>query len=294
MITRDGLATEQSPGTAARKPMLDMTGKVAFVAGAGSVGEGWGNGKATAVLLARQGACVFGVDIDPAALEGTTAMMAREGLENWGGRICNMTSAEDVKTSVDACIRRFGRIDVLVNNVGGSAPGDPVSMSEDVWDAQINLNLKSTFLGCKYVLPVMGRQFERERKGGAIVNVASIGCLTFEVGGRVSSAYAASKAGVIAFSKSVAIAYVKEGVRVNTVVPGVMHTPLVENRLVKQLGDEDAKSLVAKRNASVPMGRMGDAWDVANAVLFLASDEARYITATQIVVDGGMTAARPT
>ena len=273
--------------------MLDMTGKVAFVTGAGSVGEGWGNGKATAVLLARQGARVFGVDIDPAALEGTAAIMAREGHERWDGRVCNMTSAEDVRTSIDACTRRFGRIDVLVNNVGGSAPGDPVSISEDDWDAQIDLNLKTTFLGCKYVLPVMEKQFEREQKGGAIVNLASIGCLTFQVGGRVSSAYAASKAGVIAFSKSIAIAYVKKGIRVNTVIPGVMHTPLVENRLVKQLGAEDAKSLVAKRHASVPIGRMGDAWDVSNAVLFLASDEARYITATEIVVDGGMTAARP-
>jgi NAD(P)-dependent dehydrogenase (short-subunit alcohol dehydrogenase family) len=273
--------------------MHDMTGKVAFVTGTGSVGEGWGNGKATAVLLARQGASVFGVDIDDRALGGTSAALAREGRANWDGRVCDMTSATDVRAAVDACLQRFGRIDVLVNNVGGSAPGDPVLMSEEVWDAQMDLNLKSAFLACKFVLPAMERQFESEGKGAAIVNVASIGCITFQVGGRVSSAYAASKAGVIAFGKSTAIAYVKRGVRVNTVIPGVMHTPLVENRLVGQLGAEDAKSLIAKRHASVPMGRMGDAWDVANAVLFLASDEARYITAAEIVVDGGMTAARP-
>ena len=273
--------------------MLDMTGKVAFVTGVGAVGEGWGNGKATAVLLARQGARVFGVDIDPVALEGASLAMAREGREDWQGRISDMTSAESVSAAVDSCLARFGRIDVLVNNVGGSAPGDPVSMSEEVWDAQMNLNLKTAFLGCKYVLPVMDRQFAQSGKGGAIVNLASIGCLTFQVGGRVSAAYAASKAGVIAFSKSIAIAYVRRGVRVNTVIPGVMHTPLVENRLASQLGAEDVSALIGKRHASVPIGHMGDAWDVAHAVLFLASDEARYITATEIVVDGGMTAARP-
>ena len=166
-------------------------------------------------------------------------------------------------------------------------------MTEEVWEAQIDLNLKTTFLGCKHVLPVMERQFATDGKGGAIVNVSSIGCMSFQVGGRVSAAYAASKAGVVAFSRSTAIAYVKKGIRVNTVVPGVMHTPLVEHRLVGQLGATDAEALMAKRHASVPMGRMGDAWDVANAVVFLASDEARYITATQLVVDGGMTAARP-
>jgi len=98
---------------------------------------------------------------------------------------------------------------------------------------------------------------------------------------------------VIAFSRSTAIAFVKKGIRVNTVVPGTMHTPLVEHRLAKQLGANDAAALVAKRHASVPMGRMGDAWDIANAVVFLASDEAKYITATHLVVDGGLTAARP-
>jgi NAD(P)-dependent dehydrogenase (short-subunit alcohol dehydrogenase family) len=274
--------------------MLDLNGKVAFVTGAGSVGEGWGNGKATAVLMARQGARVFGTDIDSAALAGTGASIDSEGAgERWASRVCDMTSNEDVAAAVADCINRIGRIDILVNNVGGSAPGCPVSMTEEDWDKQIDLNLKTVFLGCKHVLPVMERQYENEGRGGAIVNVGSIGSLSFQVGGRVSAAYAASKAGVIALSRSTAIAYVRKGIRVNTVIPGVMHTPLVENRLVQQLGKGDAAALLAERHASVPMGRMGDAWDVAHAVLFLSSDEARYITATQIVVDGGMTAARP-
>ena len=273
--------------------MLDLSGKVALVTGAGSIGEGWGNGKATAVLMARQGAKVFGVDINPAALADTTAIMDQEGHTAWAARTCNMTASEDVKAAVDDCLARFGRIDILVNNVGGSAPGDPVSMTEEEWQGQMDLNLKTAFLGCKHVLPVMERQFAADGKGGAIVNLASIGCMSFQVGGRVNAAYAASKAGVIAFGRSTAIAYVKKGIRVNTVVPGTMHTPLVEHRLVRQMGLNDAQALVAKRNASVPMGHMGDAWDVANAVVFLASDEARYITATQLGVDGGMTAARP-
>lgn len=274
--------------------MLNLEGKVALVTGAGSVGEGWGNGKATVVLMARQGARVFGLDRSADALGSTRAALEAEGLgERFAGLHCDMTNSGEVSGAVADCVSRFGRIDILVNNVGGSAPGDPVSMPEDVWQAQLSLNLTTAFLGCKHVLPVMTRQFKTEGSKSAIVNIGSIGCMSFQLGGRVSVGYAASKAGLVAFSRSVAIAYVCKGVRVNVVVPGVMHTPLVEHRLVRQLGSENATALIEQRHASVPMGHMGDAWDVANAVLFLASDEARYITATEIVVDGGMTAARP-
>lgn len=273
--------------------MLDMTGKVVFIAGAGSAGEGWGNGKATAVLMARQGARVFGVDVNEAALEGTRNAMDAENLKGWMFRQCDMTDSEQVAGAVKACLEKMGRIDVLVNNVGGSAPGDPVTMTEEVWESQMDLNLKTAFMGCKHVLPVMEAQFLRDQSTSSIVNVSSIGCMSFQLGGRVSVAYAASKAGIIAFSRSLGIAYARKGVRVNTVVPGSMHTPLVESRLVGQLGVKNPEEFIASRHASVPIGRMGSAWDVANAVLFLASDEAGYITATQLVVDGGMTAARP-
>ncbi len=273
--------------------MLDFSGKVALVTGAGSVGEGWGNGKATAVLLARRGALVCGIDHSAEALEGTTRILQDEGLaHHWLPLTCDMTDSPGVAKSVATCLARFGRIDVLVNNVGGSAPGDPVSMPEDVWQAQLDLNLTTAFLGCKHVLPVMEQQFHDNGKGGVIVNIGSVGAMTFQLGGRVSAGYAAAKAGLVAFGRSTAIAYVQKGIRVNTVIPGSMHTPLVENRLVRQLGAADAEALIAKRHAAVPMGFMGDAWDVAHAVAFLASDEARYITATQLVVDGGMTAAR--
>jgi NAD(P)-dependent dehydrogenase (short-subunit alcohol dehydrogenase family) len=272
--------------------MLDLNGKVAFVAGAGSVAEGWGNGRATAVLMARQGAKVFGTDYSAEALAGTTAAMEKEGHQQWTPYQADMTRSEAVQNAVDECVRRHGRIDILVNNVGGSAPGTPVSLSVEDWDAQMDRNIKTAFLGCKHVLPVMERQFEADGKGGAIVNVSSIASMSFQVGGRVHVAYAASKAGLEAFSRATAIAYVKKGIRVNTVVVGMMNTPLVAQRLTKQLGISNPKELEAKRNALVPMGRMGEAWDIAHAILFLASDEAGYITATQLVVDGGVTASR--
>jgi len=267
--------------------MHDLSGKVAFVTGAGSVGPGWGNGKATAVLLARQGAKVFGLDINESA-----ACVTRDIIEKEGGTClvhhCNMLVADEVKNAVEACMKAFGRIDILVNNVGGSAPGDPVTMSEEVWDNQIDFNLKTAFLGCKYVLPVMQQQ-----GSGAIANIASIAGLRHHIAGRTYVAYSSSKAGLIALSKAVALANVKKGIRSNTIVVGTMHTPLVEARLVNQIGGGDAAALIAKRNAGIPMGKMGDAWDVANAVLFMVSDEARYITGTELIVDGGISAARP-
>jgi NAD(P)-dependent dehydrogenase (short-subunit alcohol dehydrogenase family) len=266
--------------------VLSLAGKVALVTGAGSVGPGWGNGKATATLLARQGAAVFGVDIVADAAEET-----RRIIEDEGGiclvRRCDMTRAEEVRTAVAACVDRFGRIDVLVNNVGGSQPGGPVELTEEAWNGQLDLNLRSAFLGCKFVLPVMERQ-----GSGAIVNLSSVAGIREHVG-RAHAGYSASKAAIIGLSRSIAIRHARSGVRCNTVIPGLMHTPLVEARLAGQLAGGDAEALVAARHAAVPVGHMGDAWDVAHAVLFLASDEARYVTATEIVVDGGLSAVSP-
>ena len=267
--------------------MLSLKGKVALVTGAGTVGAGWGNGKATAVLFARQGAEVFGSDINPSALAETGAIIQTEG-GVFAAHTTNMTKATKVEAMVKACLDRFGRIDILVNNVGGSAPGDPVSMSEDLWDSQLDHNLKTAFLACKYVLPVMEKQ-----ASGAIVNISSVAGFSQQVGGRVHVAYSTAKSGLLGFTQSTAMAYIKKGIRCNLVVVGTMHTPLVEERILKQLGSKDAAALVEKRNKAVPIGRMGDAWDTAHAVLFLASDEARYITATDLFVDGGLCASRP-
>ena len=171
----------------------------------------------------------------------------------------------------------------LTSVVGGSAPGGPVEMPEDVFDAQVDLNLKSVFLACKHVLPAMLAQ-----RAGAIVNVASTSGLRWT--GSAQVAYAATKAGVIQLSRVVAVQHAAMGIRVNTVVPGQLHTPMVEARLAKQRAGGDVEALLAARVRRIPLAFMGDGRDTAAAVLFLASDEARFITGTEIVVDGGMTA----
>jgi hypothetical protein len=171
---------------------------------------------------------------------------------------------------------------VLVNNVGGSAHGGPVDLDEDKWDAQIALNLKSVYLTCKHVLPVMEKQ-----GAGAIVNTASTSGIRWT--GAAQVAYAASKAGVIQLSRVVAVEYAARGIRVNTVVPGQLHTPMVEARLAGQRAGGDVDALLKQRVARIPLGFMGDGRDTANAALYLASDEARFVTGTEVVVDGGMT-----
>ena len=251
--------------------------KVAIVTGAGSVGPGWGNGRATTVRFAEEGAKVFAVDRNAQALKETV-----DRAPDIATHFCDVTDSVAVAAMVRACLDRFGRVDVLVNNVGGSAPGGPVEMSEEVWDAQVDFNLKSVFLGCKHVLPVMERQ-----GGGAIVNIASTSGLRW--GGSAQVAYAATKAGVIQLTRVVAVQYAPKGIRVNTVVPGQLHTPMVEARLAKQRMGGDVQALLASRQRRIPLGFAGDGRDTANAVLFLASDEARFITGAELVVDGGMT-----
>jgi NAD(P)-dependent dehydrogenase (short-subunit alcohol dehydrogenase family) len=264
--------------------MLRLDSKVAFVSGAGSVGDGWGNGKATAVLLARQGARVFGTDLRKEAAEETGDIIRREG-GTCEVRGCNMSRSADVEDAVARCLEEFGRIDILVNNVGGSAPGSAATMTEEVWDAQMAHNLKTMFLASKFVLPVMQKQ-----ASGAIINLSSIAALRMSAE-RAHVAYSTAKFGILAFSKSTAMTFAGQGIRCNTVIPGLMNTPLVEHRLAKTVAGGDLAALIAKRDAAVPMGHMGTAWDVAHAVLFLASDEARYITGTEILVDGGMSVA---
>lgn len=266
--------------------MLRLDGKVAIVTGAGSAGPGWGNGKAAAVLLARQGAAVFALDIHAEAVEETLSIIRAEGGTAMA-HIADVRSSDAVSGAVESCISAFGRLDILVNNVGGSFPGGAEGMAEADWEQQLDFNLRSAFLGCKFALPYLKRQDK-----SAIVNLSSIAGLRMSAE-RPHVAYSASKYGVIAMSKSIAMENAKAGVRCNTVVPGLMHTPLVENRLVRQLGSNNAEQLIAKRNAQVPMGKMGDAWDVAHAVLFLVSDEAGHITGTEIIVDGGISAAMP-
>jgi len=256
--------------------------KVAIVTGAGCVGAGWGNGRAIAVRLAEEGARVFAVDRDPDRLAETLDLAggARASIKTW---TCDVTSSESVAAMAAACLEAFGTIDVLVNNVGGSAAGGPVEMTESVWDTQIDVNLKSVFLTCKHVLPTM-----LAKRSGAIVNIASTSGLRWT--GSAQVAYAATKAGVIQLSRVVAVQHAAQGVRVNTVVPGQLHTPMVETRLAGQRAGGDVEGLLAQRQKRIPLGFMGDGRDTASAVLFLASEDARFITGTELIVDGGMIA----
>ena len=258
--------------------MKRLQGKVALVAGAGSVGPGWGNGRATAVRFAQEGAKVFAVDIDESSLKETV----RRAGKNLKTYCCDVTKNKDISAMVKACLKAFGRIDILVNNVGGSARGGAVELSEEDWDRQLDYNLKTVFLACKHVLPVMERQ-----GGGAIVNIASASGIRYS--GSPQVGYAAAKAGVIQFTRVTAVQYGPKGIRVNCVVPGQLHTPMVEARLAKQRAGGDVKKLLSTRVARIPLGFAGDGRDTANAVLFLASDEARFITGAEVVVDGGMT-----
>ena len=178
-------------------------------------------------------------------------------------------------------MKHYGRIDILVNNVGGSAHGGPVEMAEEIWDKQIDTNLKSVFLTLKHILPIMEAQ-----KGGAVVNLASTSGIRFT--GAAQVGYAASKAGVIQLSRVTAVQYAAKNIRVNTVIPGQLHTPMVEARLAGQRAGGDVEALIKSRIARIPMGFMGDGRDTANAALFLASDEARFVTGAEILVDGGM------
>src|SRR3954463_1788641 len=255
-----------------------LSNKVAIVTGAGSVGPGWGNGRAIAARFAEEGAKIFAVDLHADRLV-ETENAAKTDIRC---HLCDVTDGEAVAAMVQACLDHFGRVDILVNNVGGSAPGGPVEMAEEVWDAQVDYNLKSVFLGCKHVLPAMEKQ-----GAGAIVNIASTSAIRWT--GSAQVAYAATKAAVIQLSRVVAVQYAAKGIRVNTVVPGQLHTPMVEARLAKQRSGGDVGAILAQRAKRIPLPVEGDGRDTANAALYLASDEARFVTGTEIVVDGGMT-----
>ena len=255
--------------------------KVALVTGAGSSGPGWGNGKATAVLFAREGARVCVIDINRDAVEETAGIIRDEGGECLVDQV-DVTDAEQVAAVVAKCVDHWGRVDILHNNVGILDVGGPGDARRESWERGVSVNLTSMFLTCKYVLPVMEAQ-----GGGAIVNIASIAGIRYL--GIPYVSYSATKGGVLQLTQSVALEYAEKGVRVNSILPGLMNTPMIVEPLKGVYADGDVDKMIEMRNEQVPMKTMGDAWDVAHAALFLASDEARYITGTQLVVDGGLT-----
>jgi NAD(P)-dependent dehydrogenase (short-subunit alcohol dehydrogenase family) len=261
---------------------MRLKGKTAIVVGAGQTpGDTIGNGRATAILFAREGASVLLVDRDGASARETQACIEREGA---GGRARvfegDATSEDACRAMVDACLAAYSRIDILHNNVGiGTGDRELSVLDEDAWDRILSVNLKSAFLTSKRVLPVM-----RQQQSGAITNVSSLAAVAAAV---ELTAYKVSKAGLNALTQVTAIANARYGIRVNAIQPGLIETPMAIESLSRERGIPKDE-LIRDRHARVPLrGKMGTAWDVANAAVFLASDEAQFITGVVLPVDGG-------
>lgn len=254
-----------------------LKGKSAIVFGAGSSGPGWGNGKAAAVAYAREGARVACVDLSSDAAGETARIIRDEGFEAIALE-ADVTELASVSAVADEAARAFGGISILHNNVGVTHMGGPVELSEDAFQAALDLNIGSVYRTAKAVLPHM-----LAAGTGAIVNISSLAAIRYT--GYPYFAYYASKAAVNQATVGLAMQYARQGIRANCVMPGLIDTPLIYRQISGQYAS--AQEMVAARNAMVPMGRMGSAWDVAAACVFLASDEAAFITGVCLPVDGG-------
>jgi NAD(P)-dependent dehydrogenase (short-subunit alcohol dehydrogenase family) len=258
-----------------------LAGKVAVVVGAGQTpGETIGNGRATAIRFAEEGARVLLVDRHAGSAEETLEMLRERGGE---GSVCaaDVTREEDCERLVASCVERYGRLDVLHNNVGiGTGDRGAASMTIEVWDRIFDTNLKGIMLACKHAVPVM-----RQQGGGVIINISSVAAVC-AVG---IAAYKTSKAALNALTHHLAMANARHGIRANVIMPGLMNTPMAIEGYVA--AGRDREELIRSRDAQVPLrGKMGTGWDVANAALFLASDEAGFITGVCLPVDGGQSA----
>lgn len=268
-----------------------LAGKVALVVGGGSIGPGWGNGKAAAVLYALEGAKVLVIDLRREAADETVDIISKAGGSAYA-IAADATDEDAVAGVVKTCMDTCGRIDVLHNNVGGQGAGRSLkTITVADWNATLARNLTSAMLCCRAVVPIMEAQ-----GGGSIVNVSSISSLRHL--NVPTAVYAAAKGGLNEFSKNIALQHASKGVRVNCVLPGYIDTPFIRRKISGRpnyeiKGFKSAEEYSAARNEVIPMRRMGTGWDVAYACLFLASDESSYITATTIVVDGGVTATCP-
>lgn len=264
--------------TAGHEPRL--AGKVVLVAGAGSSAAGWSIGKASCVTMARQGAAIVALDSQREAAEDAAHEVEKAG----GSALAVQADVADpaaMQAAVDAALRRYGRIDVLQANAGIGKVGGPEDISLEDWDRIQQVNVSSLLIATRLLAPLM-----REQGGGAIVTVSSVAGIRYT--GYPHLAYSVSKAAVIHFARMAAQQYAADRIRVNTVIPGLIDTPRVAKNVARMF-DADARAASAARDRQVPMGRMGTPWEVANAVAFLASDEASYITGTELLVDGGLT-----
>ena len=252
-----------------------LEGKVAIVTGAGSSGPGIGNGKAAAVLFAREGARVLLADQVLARAEETLELIRQEGGEASAFE-ANVIIAEDCRRMVEAAVERYGRLDVLDNNVGISRRGTVVEVQEEDWDFVMAVNIKSIVLSSKYAIPKM-----METGGGSIINISSIAGLR----AHSSTPYTASKAAVIGLTMSMAADHGPDGIRVNCIAPGLIYSPMVAPRM-----DDDLREI---RKSAAPLRTEGDSWDVGYAALYLASNESRWVNGVTLPVDAGLTAISP-
>ena len=258
---------------AERRPRLE--GKVAIVTGAGSSGPGVGNGRATATLFAREGAKVLLTDLDEDRARETLELIEAEG--GVASTIqSDATNADDCQRMVAACMERYGRLDILDNNVGISHRGTVVEIEEAAWDRVMAINVKSIVLASKFAIPEM-----MKTGGGSIINISSIAGLR----AHSSTPYTASKAAVIGLTISMAADHGPDGIRTNCIAPGLVYTPMVAPRM-----DDDLRQV---RSSAAPLRTEGTAWDIGNAALFLASDEARWINGVILPVDAGLVATSP-
>lgn len=263
--------------------MKRMEGRAVCVFGAGSVGPGWGNGKAAAVLYARAGGRVACIDLRREAALETAAIIAGEGNQAVA-LACDVTDEAAVAATIAQVAERLGGVDVLHNNVGHATMGGPEALDLAAWRRAFDLNVHGTYLACRHAIPLM-----RQTGRGAIVNVSSVAAIRYT--GYPYPAYSAAKAAVNQLTVSIALQYARDGIRANAIMPGKMDTPLIYQQIAGQYADVEA--MRKARAESVPMGRMGTAWDVAELALFLASDAAGFITGQCIAVDGGASCVSP-
>ena len=260
---------------------MRLEGKTAIVIGAGQgPGEGMGNGRATALRFAQEGAKVMAVDRDLGSAEETVSMVKQEGGDCVAFE-ANVTKEATLTAAIAAAQKRWGRIDILHYNVGVSIAGGDAPLldfTEEAFDRISAINLRGAIMACKHVIPIM-----RQQRAGAIIMISSLAALE----NYPYVAYKATKAAMIAFTKQVAIQNAEYGIRANVILPGLMDTPMAVDTRARVSGKSRAQ-VAAERDARVPLRRkMGTAWDVANAALFLASDEANFITGVALLVDGG-------